>query len=78
MATFGRIDPRLDRIVFTVARIESTEDSVHCRFSAWLKMRDTEGYVRSISSHHSAMVYGDWSSTLHRAAEMLKINAIEI
>ena len=78
MATFGRIDPRLDRIVFTVARIESTEDSVHCRFSAWLKMRDTEGYVRGISSHHSAMVYGDWSSTLHRAAEMLKINAIEI
>ncbi len=59
VAKFGRIDPRLDRVVFTVAKIESVEDSVICCFSAWLKMKNTEEYIRNISSIHSAMVYGD-------------------
>ena len=78
VATFGRIDPRLDRVVFTVAKIESVEDSVICRFSAWLKMKNTEEYIRNISSIHSAMVYGDWSSTLHKVAEIMGFEPIEI
>ena len=76
--TFGRIDPRLDRIVFTVADIEKVEDSVHCRFSAWVKMPDIKAYLQNISSHHSAMVYGDWTSTLIRVSEMLGLRPIVI
>jgi len=76
--TFGRIDPRLDRMVFTVADIEKVEDSVHCRFSAWVKMPDIKAYLQNISSHHSAMVYGDWTSTLIRVSEMLGLRPIVI
>lgn len=76
--TFGRIDPRLDRIVLTVADIERVEDSVHCRFSAWVKMPDIEAYLQNISSHHSAMIYGDWTSTLIRVSEMLGLRPIVI
>jgi len=76
--TFGRIDPRLDRMVFTVADIEEVEDSVHCRFSAWVKMPDIKAYLQNISSHHSAMVYGDWTSTLIRVSEMLGLRPIVI
>jgi len=75
---FGRIDPRLDRMVFTVADIEKVEDSVHCRFSAWVKMPDIKAYLQNISSHHSAMVYGDWTSTLIRVSEMLGLRPIVI
>jgi len=74
--TFGRIDPRLDRIVFTVADIEKVEDSVHCRFSAWIKMPNVKAYIQNISSHHSAMIYGDWTSTLIRVSEMLGLKPI--
>jgi len=76
--TLGRIDPRLDRIVLTVADIEKVEDSVHCRFSAWLKMPDVKAYLQNISSHHSAMIYGDWTSTLIRVSEMLGLRPIVI
>ena len=76
--TLGRIDPRLDRIVFTVADIEKVEDSVHCRFSAWLKMPDIKAYLQNISSHHSAMIYGDWTSTLIRVSEMLGLQPVVI
>ena len=76
--TFGRIDSHLDRIVLTVADIERVGDSVHCRFLAWVKMLDVEAYLQNVSSHHSAMIYGDWTSTLIRVSEMLGLQPIVI
>lgn len=74
--TLGRLDPRLDRLVFTVARIEEVKDTVHCRFSIQLSLRDIHGFVKNISSHHVAMIYGDWGSTLRRSVEMLGLEVI--
>ncbi|RJS84628.1 hypothetical protein CW706_03585 [Candidatus Bathyarchaeota archaeon] len=61
-----------------MADVEKVEDSVHCRFSAWVKMPNVRDYVQKISSHHSVMVYGDWISTLTRVAEMLGLQPIVV
>ena len=77
-AIFGRIDPRLDRIVLTVADIEKVEDTVHCRFSAWIKMPDLKAYLQNISSVHSVIIYKNLMPAIIRASEMLGLRSIVI
>ena len=62
--TLLRISPDLSEMLAIKGRILKVEDTIHCRFSAWIKVRDAREIADNAYAFHHAMVYGDYTREL--------------
>jgi len=50
-----------------------TEDTVHCRTSIGVRVRDAKRIGRESFGHHQALAYGNWTEELKMLGRILKI-----
>jgi len=62
--TLLRISPNLEEMLVIKGKILKVEDTIHCRFSAWIKVDNARKIADKAYAFHHAMIYGDWSSEL--------------
>jgi len=76
--TVARIGPEANRMVITTAEIMEVENSGHCSFSAYLRLKNLEEYLRQTSSHHNVITYGDHISEMKKLGKMINLEVVEI
>ena len=76
--TVARIGPEANRMVITTAEIVEVEKSGHCSFSAYLKMKNLEEYLRQTSSIHNVITYGNHISEIKKLGKIMNLKVVEI
>jgi len=71
--TLMRISPDLNEMLVIKGKIIKVEDSIHCRFSAWIKVNDARAIADNAYAFHHAMIYGDWTRELELFGKILNI-----
>ncbi|RLE81287.1 MAG: hypothetical protein DRJ52_04530 [Thermoprotei archaeon] len=71
--TLLRISPDLSEMIAIKGKILKVEDTIHCRFSAWIKVRNVREIADNAYTFHHAMVYGDYTRELKLFSELTGI-----
>ena len=73
IVTLLRISPDLSEMIAIRGKILRVEDTIHCRFSAWIKVKNTREIAENAYSFHHAMIYGDYIRELKTFSELTGI-----
>ncbi|RLE93113.1 MAG: hypothetical protein DRN04_08160 [Thermoprotei archaeon] len=71
--TLLRISPDLSEMIAIKGKIMRVEDTIHCRFSAWIKVRNAREIADNAYAFHHAMVYGDYTRELELFSKLTGI-----
>ncbi|RLI12845.1 hypothetical protein DRO35_02040 [Candidatus Bathyarchaeota archaeon] len=72
--TIMGMDRNARRLWCTCGEIVWTEDTVHCRTSIGVKVKDAKRVGREGFGHHQAMTYGDWVEEIEMLGRILKLD----
>ena len=68
--TLLRIRSDLEELFVIRGNILKVANTIHCRFSAWIKVNNAREIADEAPALHHAMIYGDWSRELKVFAEL--------
>lgn len=76
--TIGGISFDSKSIWLSKGKVKWTEDTVHCRLSIGIKVKDAVNIMKNALGHHQVLTYGNCYDAVKLAAEFLGLNIIEL
>ena len=67
------MDRNARRLWYSSGEVVWTEDTVHCRTSIGVKVKDAKRIGRESFGHHQALTCGDWTEELEMLGKVLKL-----
>jgi len=71
--TIAGMNRDINKLWYSSGRLLWTEDTVHCRTSIGVEVKDAKRIAKEAFGHHQCLVYGDWTNELKMLAKVLKI-----
>lgn len=68
------MDRKASKLWCSSGEVVWTEDTVHCRTSIGVKVKDAKRIGREGFGHHQALVYGDWTKDLEMLGRILRLD----
>ncbi len=76
--TIARVARDLDKIVALRGKIVDCRDTVSCRTTVTVKIRDVREFIQKALGNHHVMVYGDHIGDIRALSQALGMNLIEL
>jgi L-fucose isomerase-like protein len=69
--TLARVQRNLERIVALTGEVVACEDTIFCRNTVTIRIRDTREFIRQAEGNHHAMVFGNYLNGLEMLSSLL-------